>query len=42
VPLTGQPAVDGILFDLESRNAVFRDGFESGSLEARAQVLGIP
>jgi hypothetical protein len=41
-PLLGQPAVDGVSFDLESRTALFRDGFESGGFGAWSQVLGIP
>lgn len=36
----GQPAADGILFDIESRTALFRDGFESGNFGAWSLATG--
>jgi hypothetical protein len=36
----GEPAAEGILFDLESRTAIFRDGFESGNFGAWSQATG--
>lgn len=39
-PPEGQPALDVIVFDLESRTAVFRDGFESGDLSGWSLVSG--
>lgn len=36
----GQPAPDLVVFDLESRTAVFRDGFESGHVGNWSQAVG--
>ena len=39
-PPEGQPALDIVVFDLESRTAVFRDGFENGHVGNWSQSFG--